>query len=86
MKSFHSIHAHYRANLIELQADYAALEANPPQPRDIHLRVSCLSPEQAADGLHDREGIPADECGSKGVFAGQNVPRGSLKSPQPQDV
>ena len=54
-----AIHAHYRENLTELQADYAAreadqaarraeLEANPPQPRDIQLRVSRLTPEQAA--------------------------------------
>ena len=59
LASIEAIHAHYRENLIELQADYAALEAeraarraeleaNPPQPRDIHLRVSRLTPEQAA--------------------------------------
>lgn len=53
------IHEHYNRNLAALQAAYLALEteratrraelkANPPQPRDISLRVSRLTPEQAA--------------------------------------
>ncbi len=59
IQAIEAIHAHYRANLVELQVDFAALEAeraarradleaNPPQPRDIHLRVSRLTREQAA--------------------------------------
>ena len=53
------LHAHHNQNLAELQTTYARLEAeraairaelaaNPPQPRDIHFRVSRLSREQAA--------------------------------------
>jgi len=53
------IHQHYQENLAELRHDFerleterearrAELEANPPIPRDIHLRVSRLDPAQAA--------------------------------------
>lgn len=53
------VHEHYQQNLAELKKAYAELEAerearraeleaNPPQPRDIHLRVSRLDPAQAA--------------------------------------
>lgn len=53
------LHEHYQNNLRELRRTYAILEteraarraeleANPPQPRDIHLRVSRLDPAQAA--------------------------------------
>lgn len=52
------IHEHHNANLVKLKQAYskleaeraahrAELEANPPQPRDIHLRVSRLIPAQA---------------------------------------
>ena len=57
-RAINHIHEHHNAHLAELKAEYAKLEAeraarraeleaNPPQPRDIHLRVSRLSPEQA---------------------------------------
>jgi hypothetical protein len=53
------LHEHYNQNLTQLRQAYALLEAeraarraellaNPPQPRDIHLRVSRLDPAQAA--------------------------------------
>jgi len=53
------IHEHYQENLAELRQTFeslqaerearrAELEANPPIPRDIHLRVSRLDPAQAA--------------------------------------
>lgn len=58
-RAINHLHEYHNANLAELKAAYAKLEteraeqraeleANPPQPRDIHLRVSRLSPEQAA--------------------------------------
>lgn len=54
-----AIHTHYFANFQELKTEHdrreaenaarrAEHEANPPQPRDIHLRVSRLNPAQAA--------------------------------------
>jgi hypothetical protein len=60
LAAIQAIHAHYENNLAALKATYdkieaeraarrAELEANPPQPRDIHLRVGRLSREQAAD-------------------------------------
>jgi len=53
------LHDHHNQNLAELQTTYARLQAgraairaelaaNPPQPRDIHFRVSRLTREQAA--------------------------------------
>jgi len=59
-KAINHLHQHHNDNLTELKAAYAKriaeqaarraeLEANPPQPRDIHLRVGRLSREQAAD-------------------------------------
>ena len=63
LAAIESVHQHYAANLASLKAAYkqveaeraarrADLEANPPQPRDIHLRVGRLSREQAADWHH----------------------------------
>jgi hypothetical protein len=58
-RAIEDIHKHYEENQETLRAELAiltaerearraALEANPPQPRDIHLRVSRLDPKQAA--------------------------------------
>ena len=63
LAAIEAVHQHYSANLPSLEAAYkqveaeraarrADLEANPPQPRDIHLRVGRLSREQAADWHH----------------------------------
>ncbi len=63
LAAIEAVHQHYAANLASLKAAYhqieaeraarrADLEANPPQPRDIHLRVGRLSREQAADWHH----------------------------------
>jgi len=60
LAAIQAVHAHYEANYASLKAAYekldteraarrAELEANPPQPRDIHLRVGRLSRQQAAD-------------------------------------
>jgi hypothetical protein len=67
------IHDHYNRHRTALQADKIALdaeravrraelEANPPQPRDIHLRVSRLTPVQAAAWyLHATEAKGGDQ-------------------------
>jgi len=58
-RTINHLHEHHDHNFAELKQAYAILqadlavrraelEANPPQPRDIHLRVSVLSPDQAA--------------------------------------
>jgi len=57
-QAINHLHEHHNRNLAELKAAFAKLEAdqaarraeldaNPPQPRDIHLRVSRLSQDQA---------------------------------------
>jgi len=59
-RAINHLHEYHNENLPELKAAYAKhqseqaarraeLEANPPQPRDIHLRVGRLSRQQAAD-------------------------------------
>lgn len=61
--SIEHLHQYYHLHHSELLATYQAiqaknaarraeLEANPPQPRDIHLRVSRLTPEQSAAWHH----------------------------------
>jgi len=58
IQAINHLHEHHNRNLAELKEAYAKLEAeqaarraeleaNPPQPRDIHLRVSRLSQDQA---------------------------------------
>jgi len=60
LAAIQAVHDFYESNQASLKAAYekleaeraarrAELEANPPQPRDIHLRVGRLSREQAAD-------------------------------------